>query len=120
MNFLLYCYLNSNQTGQNISKVHVYLYDLSDPSPVTGVKVTGFTESNITLMWEQHDDQQYGYTYLLNITHPNGTIEPKTVNNTKAELVSLKSASQYNISIVTQIIGYTQSDPQFITAYSSK
>lgn len=95
-----------------------YLGAYTNPSPVTGVKVTKFTESSIALMWEQHDDQQYGYSYLLNIMHPNGTNELKTVNNTTAELLSLQSASQYNISIITKTRGPTQSDPKFITAYS--
>ncbi|KAI7814931.1 receptor-type tyrosine-protein phosphatase eta precursor, partial [Triplophysa rosa] len=91
----------------------LYYSSYTNPSPVTGVKVTRFTESSITLIWEQHDDLQYGYSYLLNITN-----ERKTVNNTTAELLSLQSASQYNISIITQTAGHTQSNPQFITAYS--
>ncbi|XP_056603685.1 receptor-type tyrosine-protein phosphatase eta isoform X3 [Triplophysa dalaica] len=91
----------------------LYISTYTNPSPVTGVKVTRFTESSITLVWEQHDDQQYGYSYLLNITN-----EQKIVNNTSIELLSLQSASQYNISIITQTAGHTQSKPHFITVYS--
>ncbi|KAA0723485.1 Receptor-type tyrosine-protein phosphatase eta [Triplophysa tibetana] len=91
----------------------LYYSTYTNPSPVTGVKVTRFTESSITLIWEQRDDQQYGYSYLVNLKN-----EQKTVNNKTIELLSLQSASQYNISIITQTAGHTQSKPHFITAYS--
>uniref|UniRef100_A0A673M4Z8 Protein tyrosine phosphatase receptor type Ja n=1 Tax=Sinocyclocheilus rhinocerous TaxID=307959 RepID=A0A673M4Z8_9TELE len=81
--------------------------------------MNGYTETSITLSWLQHDVQQSGYSYLLIFTHPNGTVDQKTVNNARAQLLSLQSASQYNISIITQTAGGTKSYPQFITACSS-
>ncbi|XP_016299433.1 receptor-type tyrosine-protein phosphatase eta-like isoform X2 [Sinocyclocheilus anshuiensis] len=93
-----------------------YLTAYTNPSAVTDVRVIGYTETSITLSWQQLDVQQFGYSYLLTFTHPNGTADQKTVSNTTAQLLSLQSASQYNISIVTQTAGGTKSDPQFITA----
>ncbi|XP_077085178.1 receptor-type tyrosine-protein phosphatase eta isoform X2 [Siphateles boraxobius] len=90
----------------------------TNPTSVSDLRVNGYTETSITLSWKQHDVQQSGYSYLLNFTHPNGTFDQKTVSNTTVQLLSLQSASQYNISIITQTAGGTKSDPQFITACS--
>ncbi|XP_016092717.1 receptor-type tyrosine-protein phosphatase eta-like [Sinocyclocheilus grahami] len=95
-----------------------YLTAYTNPTAVTDVRLNGYTETSITLSWLQHDVQQSGYSYLLTFTHPNGTVDQKTVNNARAQLLSLQSASQYNISIITQTAGGTKSYPQFITAYS--
>ncbi len=106
---------------QNIVDVYVFFCEwFSDPTAVTDVRVIGYTETSITLSWQQLDSQQSGYVYLLTFTHPNGTADQKTVSNTTVQLLSLQSASQYNISIITQTPGGTKSDPQFITACSSK
>ncbi|XP_016407120.1 receptor-type tyrosine-protein phosphatase eta-like [Sinocyclocheilus rhinocerous] len=95
-----------------------YLTAYTNPNAVTDVRLNGYTETSITLSWLQHDVQQSGYSYLLIFTHPNGTVDQKTVNNARAQLLSLQSASQYNISIITQTAGGTKSYPQFITACS--
>uniref|UniRef100_A0A671RZS0 protein-tyrosine-phosphatase n=1 Tax=Sinocyclocheilus anshuiensis TaxID=1608454 RepID=A0A671RZS0_9TELE len=95
-----------------------YLTAYTNPTAVTDVRLNGYTETSITLSWLQHDVQQSGYSYLLTFTHPNGTVDQKTVNNARAQLLSLQSASQYNISIITQTAGGTKSYPQFITACS--
>ncbi|XP_051755908.1 receptor-type tyrosine-protein phosphatase eta isoform X3 [Ctenopharyngodon idella] len=90
----------------------------TNPTAVSDVRVNGYTETSLSLSWQQRDVQQSGYSYLLTFKHPNGTIDQKTVNNTAAQLLSLRSASQYNISIITQTAGGTKSDPQFLTACS--
>ncbi|KAL1271207.1 hypothetical protein QQF64_030223 [Cirrhinus molitorella] len=90
----------------------------TNPTAVTNLRVAEYNETSITLSWQQNDVQQSGYSYLLTYKHPNGTENKKTVNNTRAQLLSLQSASQYNISIITQIDNNTKSDPQFITACS--
>uniref|UniRef100_A0A8C1BNQ8 protein-tyrosine-phosphatase n=1 Tax=Cyprinus carpio carpio TaxID=630221 RepID=A0A8C1BNQ8_CYPCA len=95
-----------------------YLTTYTNPSAVTDLKVTGYTETSINLSWQQFDVQQSGYSYLLTITHPNGTADQRTVSNTSVLLLSLQSARQYNISIATQTAGNTKSDPQFITVCS--
>uniref|UniRef100_A0A8C2A0V7 protein-tyrosine-phosphatase n=1 Tax=Cyprinus carpio TaxID=7962 RepID=A0A8C2A0V7_CYPCA len=95
-----------------------YLTTYTNPSAVTDLKVTGYTETSINLSWQQFDVQQSGYSYLLTITHPNGTADQRTVSNTSALLLSLQSARQYNISIATQTAGNTKSDRQFITVCS--
>ncbi|XP_052005244.1 receptor-type tyrosine-protein phosphatase eta [Xyrauchen texanus] len=95
-----------------------YLTAYTNPTAVSVVRVNGFTENSIFLSWQQLDVQQYGYSYLLTFTLPNGTDKQKTVSNTTAQLLSLQSASQYNISIIVQTAGGTKSDPQLITAYS--
>ncbi len=106
---------------QNIADVYVFFCEwFSGPTAVNDVRVIGYTETSITLSWQQLDSQQSGYSYLLTFTHPNGTADQKNVNNTSAQLMSLQSASQYNISIITQTAGGTKSNPQFITACSSK
>ncbi|KAF4110980.1 hypothetical protein G5714_008011 [Onychostoma macrolepis] len=88
------------------------------PTAVTDVRVIGYTETSITLSWQQHDVQQHGYSYQLNFTHPNGTADQKIVGNTTVQLLSLQSASRYNISIATQTADSTKSDLQYITACS--
>ncbi|XP_067295076.1 receptor-type tyrosine-protein phosphatase eta isoform X2 [Pseudorasbora parva] len=90
----------------------------TNPTAVRDVRVNGYTETSITLSWQQYDDLQSAYSYLLTFTHPNGTSDQKTVSSTTAQLLSLQSASQYNISIITQTKGGTKSDPRFITACS--
>jgi len=96
------------------------VFFFSDPTSVSDLRVNGYTETSITLSWKQHDVQQSGYSYLLTFTHPNGTFDQKTVSNNTVQLLSLQSASQYNISIITQTADGTKSVPQFITACSSK
>ncbi|XP_026071307.1 receptor-type tyrosine-protein phosphatase eta isoform X2 [Carassius auratus] len=93
-----------------------YLTAYTNPTAVTDVRLNEYTETSISLSWRQLDVQQSGYSYLLSFTHPNGTADQKTVNNTRAQLLSLQSASQYNISIITQTAGGTKSYLQFITA----
>ncbi|TRY85789.1 hypothetical protein DNTS_014591 [Danionella cerebrum] len=88
----------------------------TNPTPVEDLRVNKFSDTSLTLSWVQHDLQQYGYLYLLNFTHPNGTADQRSVENTTVRLFPLKSASQYNISVITQTAGGTKSDPQFITA----
>lgn len=106
---------------RNVVDVYVVFCEwFSDPTAVTDVRVIEYTETSITLSWQQLDSQQSGYSYLLTFTHPNGTADQKNVSNTIVQLLSLQSASQYNISIVTQTAGGTKSDPQFITSCSSK
>ncbi|XP_073668808.1 receptor-type tyrosine-protein phosphatase eta isoform X2 [Paramisgurnus dabryanus] len=95
-----------------------YLTAYTNPSAVSQLKVNNFTENSIFLIWEQNDEQQNGYSYLVQFRYPNNTDVQMTVNNTSAQLLSLKSASQYSISITTQTADGTKSDPQFITAYS--
>ncbi|XP_059389008.1 receptor-type tyrosine-protein phosphatase eta-like isoform X2 [Carassius carassius] len=95
-----------------------YLTAYTNPSAVTDVRVIGYSETSISLSWKQLDVQQAGYSYLLTFTHPNGTADQRNVSNTTAQLLSLQSASRYNISITTQTAGDTKSDPQFITACS--
>ncbi|XDV18094.1 hypothetical protein PO909_023862 [Leuciscus waleckii] len=90
----------------------------TNPTSVSHLRVNGYSETSIALSWQQYDVQQSGYSYLLTFTHPNGTFVQKTVSNTTVQLLSLQSASQYNISIITQTAGDTKSDPQFITACS--
>lgn len=100
--------------------MYVFCEWFSDPTAVSDVRVNGYTETSLTLSWQQRDVQQSGYSYLLAFTHPNGTINQKTVNITTAQLLSLQSASPYNISIITQTADGTKSDPQFLTACTSK
>ncbi|XP_067258289.1 receptor-type tyrosine-protein phosphatase eta-like isoform X2 [Chanodichthys erythropterus] len=88
----------------------------TNPTAVSDVRVNGYTETSLTLSWQQRDVQQSGYSYLLAFKHPNGTFNQKTVNITTAQLLSLQSASPYNISIFTQTADFTKSDPQFLTA----
>ncbi|XP_050970837.1 LOW QUALITY PROTEIN: receptor-type tyrosine-protein phosphatase eta [Labeo rohita] len=95
-----------------------YLTTYTNPTAVTNLSVDGYSETSITLSWQQQDVQQSGYSYLLAFKHPNGTGVEKTVSNTRAQLLSLWSASQYNISIITQTAGGTKSDPQIISACS--
>ncbi|XP_073693105.1 receptor-type tyrosine-protein phosphatase eta [Garra rufa] len=95
-----------------------YLTAYTNPTAVTNVRVDEYNETSITLSWQQNDVQQLGYSYLLTFIHPNGTADQKTVSNTRAQLLSLRSATQYNVSIITQTAGGTQSDRQFITACS--
>ncbi|KTG41720.1 hypothetical protein cypCar_00028404 [Cyprinus carpio] len=93
-----------------------FLTAYTNPTAVTDVRLNEYTETSISLSWQQRDVQQSGYSYLLTFTHPNGIVDQKTVNYTRAQLLSLQSASQYNISIITQTAGGTKSYPQFITA----
>ncbi|XP_073715202.1 receptor-type tyrosine-protein phosphatase eta isoform X2 [Misgurnus anguillicaudatus] len=95
-----------------------YLTAYTNPSAVSQLTVNNFTENSISLIWKQDDQQQNGYSYLLQFRYPNGTDVQMTVNNTSAQLLSLRSASQYNINITTQTADGTQSDPQFKTAYT--
>ncbi|XP_026123520.1 receptor-type tyrosine-protein phosphatase eta-like isoform X2 [Carassius auratus] len=95
-----------------------YLTAYTNPSSVADIRVVGYTETSISLSWKQLDVQQSGYSYLLTFTHPNSTADQRNVSNTTAQLLSLQSASRYNISITTQTAGDTKSDPQFITACS--
>ncbi|XP_043101766.1 receptor-type tyrosine-protein phosphatase eta isoform X2 [Puntigrus tetrazona] len=96
----------------------MYRTAYTNPTAVIDVRVIEYTETSITLRWQQLDVQQSDYSYLLTFKHPNGTADQRTVNTTTAQLPSLQSASQYNISIVTQTAGGTKSDPQFISACS--
>ncbi|XP_059369293.1 receptor-type tyrosine-protein phosphatase eta-like isoform X2 [Carassius carassius] len=95
-----------------------FLTAYTNPTAVTDVRLNEYTETSISLSWLQLDVQQSGYSYRLSFTHPNGTADQKTVNNRRAQLLSLQSASQYNISIITQTAGGTKSYPQFITAHT--
>ncbi|XP_048040798.1 receptor-type tyrosine-protein phosphatase eta isoform X3 [Megalobrama amblycephala] len=88
----------------------------TNPTAVSDVRVNGYTETSLTLSWQQRDVQQSGYSYMLAFTHPNGTFNQRTVNVTTVQLLSLQSASPYNISIFTQTADGTKSDPQFLTA----
>ncbi|XP_051564734.1 receptor-type tyrosine-protein phosphatase eta-like isoform X1 [Myxocyprinus asiaticus] len=93
-----------------------YLTACTNPTAVSDVIVNGSTENSIFLSWQQRDVQQYGYTYLLMFTHPNGTSEQKAASTTIVQLLSLQSASRYNISIITQTACGTKSNPQIMTA----
>ncbi|XP_056317865.1 receptor-type tyrosine-protein phosphatase eta [Danio aesculapii] len=104
--------------AMNYSSSSKSLTAYTNPTVVTNVKVNGYTETSITLSWQQNDPQQSGYSYLLNYKTINGTPGQTTANNTMVKLEQLQSASQYNISIIALTPGGTKSDPQLITACS--
>nr|XP_021333228.1 receptor-type tyrosine-protein phosphatase eta isoform X3 [Danio rerio] len=104
--------------AMNYSSSSKSLTAFTNPSVVTNVTVNEFTETSVTLSWQQNDPQQSGYSYLLNYKTINGTSNQTTVNNNTVKLEQLQSASQYNISIIALTPGGTKSDPQFITACS--
>ncbi|KAG1943170.1 receptor-type tyrosine-protein phosphatase eta [Pimephales promelas] len=112
------CSIRTLIIAANISGPSQFIQCNTNPTSVSDLRVNGYTETSITLSWKQHDVQQSGYSYLLTFTHPNGTFDQKTVSNTTVQLLSLQSASQYNISIITQTADGTKSVPQFITACS--
>uniref|UniRef100_A0A8B9HZ24 protein-tyrosine-phosphatase n=1 Tax=Astyanax mexicanus TaxID=7994 RepID=A0A8B9HZ24_ASTMX len=97
----------------------LYCLYFTGPSAVNNLKVVWFTEHTVSLTWQQSDKMTSNYSYLITVSSPNGTYTVQLiVSNTTAQLQQLPSASQYNISVITQTADNTQSAPVFITAFT--
>ncbi|XP_072526999.1 receptor-type tyrosine-protein phosphatase eta [Salminus brasiliensis] len=89
------------------------------PNSVSVLNVDWFSEHIVFLSWKHSDRLASKYSYLITVRSLNGTeILQLGVSNTSAQLQPLRSASQYNISIITQTADNTQSLPMSITAFT--
>ncbi|KAL7403339.1 hypothetical protein ABVT39_027926 [Epinephelus coioides] len=86
------------------------------PYPVTMLRQTEITTSEVTLEWEQPESKP-DYSYVVQTTNGSFPVS-ETVFNRTATITKLLSGSNYSFTVTTQTADGTQADPRTVSYFT--
>nr|XP_033491214.1 receptor-type tyrosine-protein phosphatase eta isoform X7 [Epinephelus lanceolatus] len=100
----------------NYESTAVTTENYTRPYPVTMLRQTEITTSEVTLEWEQPESKP-DYSYVVQTTNRSFPVS-KTVFNRTTTIRELLSGSNYSFTVTTQTADGTQADPRTVSYFT--
>ncbi|XP_078024164.1 receptor-type tyrosine-protein phosphatase eta isoform X8 [Epinephelus lanceolatus] len=100
----------------NYESTAVTTENYTRPYPVTMLRQTEITTSEVTLEWEQPESKP-DYSYVVQTTNGSFPVS-KTVFNRTTTIRELLSGSNYSFTVTTQTADGTQADPRTVSYFT--
>ncbi|XP_049429858.1 receptor-type tyrosine-protein phosphatase eta [Epinephelus fuscoguttatus] len=101
---------------ENYESTAVTTENYTRPYPVTMLRQTEITTSEVTLEWEQLESKP-GYSYVVQTTNGSFPVS-ETVFDRNTTIRELLSGSNYSFTVTTQTADGTQADPRTVSYFT--